>query len=166
MSIITEHRVHNREGYSFYKENYNTSSKYKAKTYLEWARIHKEIWKEVSKSIIESTSGVYIPRLGYIALVMMPYKCKIEKRGKVLYNDHSDNKWYGIVFFNQIVRNTPFKYWTIDRAFNQQVKNAIYRQIKKGKRYQLKFTLLKKLFLGKDTITIDTDKQRKNGNNR
>lgn len=171
MKVYGVKDIHGKDGYRFYKKNYDTNVKYKARTYEEWALIHREIWKEVANQILEAEGGVYITKFGYIVMVMTPfrkpvYKIHSRKASYRYYNDHSDNKVYTINYFNKLVKNNKFRYWTLDKSFTRTIKTGLKKELLKGKKYQLKYTLLKKIYLGTETITKQIKEERKLNENR
>lgn len=171
MEIYGEKNIHHKDTYFFYKKTYDANIKYKARQYKDWAVIHRELWREIGNQIIESEAGVYIAKFGYIAAVMLPEKkivdfVKSHTIKRKYYNDHSDNKIYTINYFSNLVKNSKFRYWTLDRCFNLKMKKKFSVELVRGKKYQLKYTLLKKIYLGRDTITKEIAEERKLNENR
>ena len=149
--------IQNKKGYAFYKKDYKASEKYKCKTYQEWRDIHDAIWEEISDQVVESKGGVFIKKLGYFAIMMSPRRRKVylTTSGKYTYNDHTTNHPYHMTLFTNLIANTKLKYWVMDRGYSSRIRKKVYRNLKKGKKYMLKYTLLKKLYLGKETHTRD-----------
>ena len=122
MEVYGEKKLHSKEAYYFYKKNYTADIKYKAREYETWAKIHREIWREITNSLLASEAGLYIKKFGYLAIVMLPYRQIVRKVitkniKYTYYNDHSDNKVYTINYFSNLVKNNKFRYCIFTKVY-------------------------------------------------
>lgn len=145
--------IKTRVAYNFYKKQVGLK-KNRIKRFEPWRDVIDAFWKEVTETFIEDENGVYVKGLGYIALFMSPYK-KAEfmfhhtKGPTKLYNYHTDNRSFHPTIFTELGRGGSFNYFTMDRAFNQKVTRRISKNLRKGKKYFLRYTLIKNIFKGR-----------------
>lgn len=156
-----------RDAYFYYKKNYVASDIYRIKHIRKYRPVFYALLKEIADQVTESKAGVFIPKFGYIATVMMPYSRvvlfwgKDKKKSKRIYNEGTDNKVYTISYFSNLVKNTKFRYWGLDKGFSTYIKQRLKNNLWLGKRYELKYTLLKKLLLGQETRTKEQIAERR-----
>lgn len=141
-----------RNAFYFYRRNSTTFKYNKIDNHKEWLIILNALWKEVGTQLLDSPGGVFVPRLGYFAIWMSPTKSKQyyvdAKIGSVkTYNDHTGHHAFHPGLFTSIERGGgDFRYWTMDRAFSRSITRGLAKRLKAGKKYVLKYTLVKKLF--------------------
>lgn len=135
--IITDMKA-----YYFYRQEVDKiPSSYRIRTYREWKKIVKAIWKETSVSLLESTGGVNINGFGYFVNWMCPLKKvvrrfngeKIVNRG---FNDHTEHHSFHPMFLPQVVYGNPFAEWTMDYKFTDDFKRALYKKLISGQKYK------------------------------
>lgn len=145
--------IKTRLAYNFYREKFRLN-KSRVKRFEPWRDIVDAFWKEVAESFIENENGVYVNNFGYISLFMSPFK-KAEfmlhhKKGATkLYNYHTDHRSFHPTIFTELAKGGSMNYFTMDRAFNQKVTRRISKNLRKGKKYFLRYTLIKNIFKGR-----------------
>ena len=148
--LYPERSIIDASGYSYYRKNKKIAPSNKVKTLKEWRKINKTIWEEIGKAIIESDGGVQVEGIGYFAVWMNPNKQKEyfnTKDGISLgYNDHTDHHTYHLSVFPRLGGLKSLCSWSMDRTFNRSITRPISSNLKKGKKYYFKYSLVKKLF--------------------
>jgi ligand-binding SRPBCC domain-containing protein len=137
--LYKDHKAHNKSRPSVQFEN---------KT--EMFKVVRAILKEIAKSFLEDEEGVVLDRLGYLAVWKSPVK-RIKKgmlpnKKKLNINAHTQGYMYTPTLFTDVFSKTPFRFWTMDRAFTEDIKSGLAAQLRKGVKYKLRHTLVKSMF--------------------
>jgi hypothetical protein len=140
-------------GYSmfkFHQERQRAKPTYKYDNPSEMLKVVRAIFKEIFQGLIYSDNGVFLKGIGYFAIWKSPVKKlrKSMKKGKLSYNYnyHTDGYAYHPTLFTDIIPNSPFKGWTIDRAFTKPLKTALAKELVRGRKYKLRYSDVKAVF--------------------
>jgi hypothetical protein len=148
--------VKDRAAYKFYKANKDIAKKNKVTTFEEWLRIINACYKQIEENVTAKKGGVMIKGLGYFAIWMSPLKMKRKtfNRGKYvdIYNDHTDHHIYHPSLFTNLESGSALKHFTMDREFHQKITRTIAKELRKGVRYVLRYTALKKIYVNEKEI--------------
>lgn len=135
--------------YSYYKKK-DMPNKYRVNSQKELLEIGKKIWEVTAKHLVKKEGGVVLDKFGYLCHWMTPKKkvFKVPKKGgyKLMANYHTDRHWYNTTLFSNIYNYDHFKGWSLDRAFNRNIKKGRYLQQLQGKKYKLFYNLVRSLY--------------------
>lgn len=135
------------KAYYFYRKNTKIARIHQLRCKKKWEPIVRSIFKEITKGITEQKAGVFIPRLGYFAIWMVPHKKKVwdfgSKGKKFFYNFHTDSHQYHPGFFPNVEKNSPFSGYSMDSTFSRTVNKELVQNLRAGVKYEFKFTLIR-----------------------
>lgn len=129
--------------YSFYKKD----NKAKAVSQRDFYIIVNAIWKVVARNLLKRQGGVLLDRFGYLCHWMTPkkkiFKYPVQGKRKLAINSHTDGYWYNTSLFSDVFRKDPLKGWSLDRAFNKNIKEGRYKEQLQGMKYKFYFNLVR-----------------------
>lgn len=136
--------------YSYYKSREKIADKDRVTSQKEFFTIVKKIWEVTARHLVEKEGGVVLDRFGYLCHWMTPKKkvFKMPKKGgyKIMANYHTDRHWYNTTLFSNIFNYDYFKGWSLDRAFNNNIKKGRYKKLLNGMKYKFYYTLVRSLY--------------------
>lgn len=119
---------------------YRLNSKHRKVKNTPRAKHHRKVtsnfWKKVGEYMVEKEGGVFVDRMGYFCVGMVPEKLfsrKKYEKGRHL-NPHTKSR----VYFPILITNKHdhfLKVFTMDRNFSDKVKAGINKKLKSGFKY-------------------------------
>lgn len=135
---------------SFYNKRNNIPLKDKIESQSELTEVARKIWEISAKKLLENEGGVVLDNFGYLCHWMSPKKkvFKVARQGgmKLMPNYHSGSYFYNTTLFTNIFQKNYFKGWSLDKAFNRNIKIGRFEQLKSGKKYKMFFNLVKRIY--------------------
>ena len=157
--LAPRHRLVDYPLFSFYSKR-DIPKKDKVTDISEFKLIAKKIWEVVAKKLIEKEGGVVLDKFGYLCHWMSQKKkvFKVPRRGgvKLMPNFDTDGYFYHTTLLSDIFVKDFFKGWTLDKSFNENIKRGRFKQLKRGVKYKLFYTKVKRLYTIKHLNKLDT----------
>lgn len=121
------------------KEN-NFPQKHKADGREEMRLILSTLCKHIAQGMTDAPGGVEMKRLGYFFNWKCPRKMTFHllKRGEGLeekFNHHSNNYMYFPTFLPNVSKMSASSTWTMEKTFDQRVKDRVRDKVKEGFKY-------------------------------
>lgn len=118
-------KVNNKDFRNFYKRETKSNVKGRLHEYTN-DKIIRLFLNKVANYIVEHPAGVYIDRIGYFHVYMIPYERVSRFNGKI-------NPRYKLTFVP--TDRSIFRYWSMDYQFRNKIVNNFNKKIKDGYRY-------------------------------
>lgn len=126
--------------YTKYKKEGKIPAKHAASDRKELRKILKTISKHMAEGVVECPGGVHLKGIGYFFNWKCPRKMTyhIKKEGEGLeehFNHHTGHYMFLPTFVPMAGKLDLISSWTMDKTFNQNVKDKVRDKLKKGFRY-------------------------------
>lgn len=136
--------------FSYYSKKKSISKKNRITDIKEFNKVARTIWKVVARNLVEREAGVVLDRFGYLCHWMSPkkkvFKAPRKGKAKLMTNYHTSSHFYNTTLFSNIFDKDYFKGWSLDKAFNKNIKLGRYKKLKSGFKYRINFKLVKNLY--------------------
>lgn len=150
--MTTTDKIYNKvslstpESFKYYSRNYKGSPRHKLKKKDPFIKVVNTFWKEMSYLLTESEGGVFIKNLAYFGVMMRYDKAYyFDWMGNKHYNFHTDHYIYHPIMFTNVTKFNHLRCWSMDRTFSTPVRQRIKKNLFKGKRYLLNYTIMNKI---------------------
>lgn len=150
MSLITEDNrevnyYDRKKSWLKYKEKTKNRPKYhKVREEVIFRRIIDTTLRVLKERWTNSTGGIYMRHVGYLAVYRTPHKT-VSHRNKFSYVDRliTDGYMYIPTHFTTLRNTDTFYGFNLNDSFPKRMVNDLYKNLKTGRRYTLNYFLLK-----------------------
>lgn len=111
-------------------------------TIKRWRKSVKAISEAIGRNLIESTSGVYMDKLGYFVMLKYPDIPDLVYKLEDTFKMYDGGVLYTPTYF-PIRRNRHFNIYTFNSNFSRSVTNEIYKKVYEDHKYRCAYTLVR-----------------------
>ena len=137
--------------YTFYRNSKRVKQRNKIVGRADLKERITKMCEILSDSVLDSEGGVYVDRLGYFFMWMLPRKRMfgiIKKEVGLVegFNSHTDQHIYVPVFYPVHPRQGKLRGWSMDRKFHRRIKKGLSERLKSGWKYNMYAETVRKTF--------------------
>lgn len=137
--VINRVRVDNKRFHNYYKEfNYLDKG---VLNYLKWKKTVVTIFEVLKDNLIESTSGVYMEKLGYFTILKYPDIPELVYRLEGTLKMYDGGVLYTPAYF-PLRKGDQLDMYTFNNNFSRSVTNEIYNKVYMDHKYKCAYTLV------------------------